>query len=182
MHNADLRYVSYVQKCKKPMNLLSIFGCINQILFQILSALDFLSHKDLVMGEFSAEDIAYTATGYKISKYDISTRICSNLGLVNVDKSETLDGSTEIVDLRSVGVVMIKMLTRTEISHGESLKLPSTKPGAPEDYIGCERFLEIAEDTSKKETDLRSYRKQLLLLKDVQLETWHWRNMPSEKE
>jgi hypothetical protein len=55
------------------VNLLGTCGCNNQILFQILSALDFLSHKDLVMGGFSAEDIAYTATGYKISKYDIST-------------------------------------------------------------------------------------------------------------
>jgi hypothetical protein len=131
------------------------------------------------MGEFSAEDIAYTATGYKISKYDISTRIRPNLGLVNVDRSEIPDGSTEIVDLRSVGVVMIKMLTRTEISHAEPLILPSNKLDALEDYIGCEGFLK---DASEKKTDLRSYRKRLLLLKDIQLATWHWRNMPSEKE
>lgn len=134
------------------------------------------------MGEFSAEDIAYTAAGYKISKYDISTRIRPNLGLVNVDRSEIPDGSIEFVDLRSVGVVMIKMLTRTEISHAEPLMLPSNKLDALEDYIGCERFLEIAEDASKKKTDLRSYRKRLLLLKDIQLATWHWRNMPSEKD
>ena len=60
--------------------------------------------------------------------------------------------------------------------------LPSDKLDALEDYICCERFLEIAEDASKKKTDLRSYRKRLLLLKDIQLATWHWRNMPSEKE
>jgi hypothetical protein len=110
--------------------------------------------------------------------------IRSNFGLVNVDKSEAPDESTKIVDLRSVGVVMIKMLTRTEISHAEPLRLqlPSNNRDALEDYIGCERFLEIAEDASKKETDLRSYRKQLLILKDVQLATWHWRDMPSEKE
>jgi hypothetical protein len=40
----------------------------NLILFQILAALDYLSHESLVMGDFSAKDIAYTATGYKISK------------------------------------------------------------------------------------------------------------------
>lgn len=131
------------------------------------------------MGEFSAEDIAYTATGYKISKYDISTRIHPNFCLVNVDRSEIPDGSTEFVDLRSIGVVMIKMLTRTEISHAEPLMLPSDKLDPLEDYIGCKKFLKIAEDTLKKKTD---YCKRILLLKDDELATWHWRNMPSEKE
>ena len=46
------------------------------ILFQILAALDYLSRESLVMGDFSAKDIAYTATGYKISK---SIRYCKNL-------------------------------------------------------------------------------------------------------
>jgi hypothetical protein len=131
------------------------------------------------MGEFSAEDIAYTATGYKISMYDISNRIRPNLGLVNVDRSETLGESTEFVDLRSVGVVMIKMLTRTEISHAEPLILPSDKFGPLEDHIGCKKFLKIAEDTLETKTD---YCKRILLLKDDELATWHWRNMPSEKE
>jgi hypothetical protein len=128
------------------------------------------------MGEFSAEDIAYTATGYKISKFDISTRIRPNLGLVNVDRSETPGESTEFVDLRSVGVVMIKMLTRTELSHAEPLILPSDKLDPLEDYDGCKKFLKIAEDTLKKKTD---YCERILDLKDV---TWHWRNMPSDKE
>ena len=122
------------------------------------------------MGDFSAEDIAYTTTGYKISKYDIFAGICSNSDLVNVDKSKTTDGSTKIADLRSVGAVMIKMLTRRKISHSEPLKFPSGKTDSSKYYMGCESFLEIA---SKEETDIRSYRKQLVLLKDVQLATWH---------
>jgi hypothetical protein len=88
---------------------------------------------------------------------------------VNVDKSETADGRTEITDLRSVGVVMIKMLTTTEINNTETLKLPNDKLDHSEDYTDCRLFLEIA---SKVQIDLGSYRKQLLHLKDVQLATW----------
>lgn len=69
----------------------------------------------------------------KISKYHISSRIRPNLDLVNVDRPE-------ISDLRSVGAVMIKMLTITEISHAEPLMLPSNKVDALEDHIGCEGF------------------------------------------
>jgi hypothetical protein len=88
---------------------------------------------------------------------------------VNVDKSETADGKTEITDLRSVGVVMIKMLTAIEINNMEILKLPNDKLDHSEDYTDCRLFLEIA---SKVQIDLGSYRKQLLHLKDVQLATW----------
>lgn len=88
---------------------------------------------------------------------------------MNVDKSETADGRTEITDLRSVGVVMIKMLTTTEINNTETLKLPNDKLDHSEDYTDCRLFLEIA---SKVQIDLGSYRKQLLHLKDVQLATW----------
>jgi hypothetical protein len=46
----------------------------------------------------------------------------------------------EISDLRSLGAVMIKMLTITEISHAEPLMLPSNKVDAQEDHISCEGF------------------------------------------
>lgn len=96
---------------------------------------------------------------------------------MNVDKSETADGRTEITDLRSVGVVMIKMLTTTEINNTETLKLPNDKLDHSEDYTDCRLFLEIA---SKVQIDLGSYRKQLLHLKDVQLATWTY--IPLDEE
>ena len=98
---------------------------------------------------------------------------------MNVDNAEAPDGSSEITDLRSVGTVMIKMLTRVEINNGKTLRLPTDELDPSENYTDCERFLEIA---SKEETNLKSYRKQLLLLKDVQLATWKWKDMPSEIE
>ena len=96
---------------------------------------------------------------------------------VNVDKSETADGKTEITDLRLVGVVMIKMLTTIEINNMETLKLPNDKLDHSEDYTDCRLFLEIA---SKVQIDLGSYHKQLLHLKDVQLATWT--HIPLDKE
>lgn len=88
---------------------------------------------------------------------------------MNVDRSTGLDEIRVITDIRSVGTVMIEMLTRTKIGDAEPLKLPSEKlHHSIESYKDCESFLELA---SRKETDPASY-SGLLLLLEAQLSTW----------
>ena len=92
-----------------------------------------------------------------------------------MDNSQTPDRSQNIADLRSVGHVMIEMLTRTQPRETEALKLPFDIL-TEEPYTDCESFLAIA---SKQEADLKTYREHLLLLQR-QLATW--KNQVSEKK
>jgi hypothetical protein len=88
---------------------------------------------------------------------------------VNIDDSHVPDGIQNIADLRSVGHVMIEMLTRTQPSEAEVLRLPfSITDMSEESYTHCQSFLAIA---SKQAADLKTYREHLDLLQR-QLATW----------
>lgn len=88
---------------------------------------------------------------------------------MNVDRAIALDGKTTITDIRSIGTVMIEMLTRTKIGNAEQLKLPADRLFyPPESYRGCIEFLQLA---SRKEKNLKSYLGLLLLLV-TQLSNW----------
>lgn len=97
---------------------------------------------------------------------------------MNVDRSIALDGKTVITDIRSIGTVMIEMLTRTKIGDAEPLKLPADRLHYPlESYRGCMEFLELA---SRGETNLKRYFGLLLLL-EAQLSNWRSKDNQLER-